>query len=195
MIEARSGGDSSPDGEMTTARAARPRRASSSATQPPRELPTTAGASKPRRSSLGLDRISQPGRGRSGAIGQRGLSPKPGRSIATTSWRPSRAASTGCQERQLSPSPCTRTSGCPLPPRWRVSFGPPPGLRRRVRATAKTWLSLVVLIVFLFVRSCACTLARTCKRASDGRPRAGLRRMMGAVRSAIGIVPMAGWPR
>src|SRR5919198_4510527 len=47
--------------------------------------------------------------------------PKPGRSIAVTSWWAARRSSTGSQACQRCPMPCSRTSGWPLPRRrWLI---------------------------------------------------------------------------
>src|SRR5215212_986795 len=108
-----------PAGPTTTTRVALPRRASSRPTEPPSELPATATVPSPALSSSAA--TASASAATVGSPGSTGADPKPGRSSASTSCAAERSPSTGFHDRQLSPSPCSRTSGSPDPSRNRMS--------------------------------------------------------------------------
>src|SRR3712207_2856208 len=111
----RSGGTLSPEGAMATTEWARPRRASSSASRAPRELPRTCTRSRPA-SSRNRSSASVSARtvGRSRRCGER---PTPGRSTLSTSKRSDRAGTTAVKSRCELPQPWRRSSGSPEPDR------------------------------------------------------------------------------
>ena len=107
-----------PAGLNTTTDNARPRLASSSASQPPSELPTTCARPTPaasRASSTPSASASIEG----ATPASNGTAPPwPSRVGAKTSWWLSRCGRTGVQARQFPPTPCSSTSGLPVPPRY-----------------------------------------------------------------------------
>ena len=138
----RSAGVSRREGLSATTLVARPRRASSSAIHPPRELPATWTRPSASRSSSASTASA-----RAATVGLRSTSggavPNPGRSSARTSCAALGAGSTGFQERRLKPSPWMRSRGSPAPSRTRVSPGAV-GARARRRAGGLATVAAVV---------------------------------------------------
>ena len=117
-----SSGVAKPAGDTPTTARARPRRASSSATQPPSELPPTTGFSTP---SPDRKSATAPASARASGttpIGSVGDAPKPGRSTAITSRSPPMASITGFHACAKLPTPWISTTGSPEPVRVWASF-------------------------------------------------------------------------
>ena len=108
-----------PPGEIATTLRARPRLASSSASAPPSEFPARCAVSTPRRSrvdskwSAACASVSAPG-------GEGGPPSWPCSVGAMTSKRGASSPSTGSQQRQVAVKPWIRTSGSPVPARYRA---------------------------------------------------------------------------
>ena len=115
----RSGCAHSPAGAIAVTDRAWPASASSSATQPPSELPATCGRSRPSAARCAWIAAASSRGVTRGARDRRRTSPKPGMSSAITSRSAASRSSTGSHMWRSVPSACRSTSGGPLPVRVR----------------------------------------------------------------------------
>ena len=106
-----------PGGDSRVSEANGRTAASSSATQPPRELPATWGVSNPSSSSSPATARARAAGDGSTPSGSEGDWPNPGRSTATTSATAASAGTTGSHACRKDPRPCSSTSGSPPPVR------------------------------------------------------------------------------
>src|SRR5947209_10930037 len=119
-----------PAGAMPTTERARPRLASSSAIQPPSELPTRWAVSSP---AASMSRSTASTRAPSDTSLPSGISGPPtcpARLTASTSWSRSSDTSTGCHTPRVAENPWIRTSGSP------GIRGNPMGARERLASGA-----------------------------------------------------------
>ena len=117
-----------PAGDRPTTERARPRRASSSATQPPSELPATCAASSSASSSTPSTASASDGTVDGVPGGSGGESPKPGRSSAMTSWLP--------LERRQHRHPGPERQADPVQEHERLALARAVGVQRRLCAMA-----------------------------------------------------------